>query len=136
MDLKSKFLFEGYKDHFLKLIPEVSDLFPIVLCHNDVLENNILAHYKDNSKVLLIDYEYSGWNPMAMDLANWVNETMLDNSYPAKNGIWWYTDNIMDHDEIRYMLTTYLTCYFENYMAKNLKSGYDSADDFVNKHLE
>ena len=86
------------------MIPAASDLFPIVLCHNDVTKNNLLLHHSDNSKVLLIDYEYSGWNPMAMDLANWVNETMLDNTHPGKNGIWWYTDNIMDHDEISIML--------------------------------
>ena len=114
--LETKFLFEGYKEHFSKMIPEVSDLFPVVLCHNDVLENNILLHHSDNSKVLLIDYEYSGWNPMAMDLANWVNETMLDNSYPEKNGIEFYTENIMDNDEIEIMLKTYLKCYFENYL--------------------
>jgi len=35
----------------------------------------------------MIDYEYAGWNPMAMDVANYVNETMLDNSYPGLNGI-------------------------------------------------
>jgi thiamine kinase-like enzyme len=39
-------------------------------------------NFEDNSKLMIIDYEYSGWNPMAMDLANYFNETMLDNSYP------------------------------------------------------
>ena len=136
MDLKSKFLFDGYKEHFTKLIPEVSELFPIILCHNDVLENNILLHHEDNTRVLLIDYEYSGWNPMAMDLANWVNETMMDNSYPAKNGIGWYTDNIMDHDEIEIMLKTYLTCYYDKYMVANLKSTFESAEDFVSQNLK
>jgi len=53
-------------------------------------------NFKDNRKLMIIDYEYSGWNPMAMDLANYVNETMLDNSYPFENGIAWYLDNCMD----------------------------------------
>ena len=39
-------------------------------------------NYEDNRKLMIIDYEYAGWNPMAMDLANYLNETMLDNSYP------------------------------------------------------
>jgi len=49
----------------------------------------------DNRKFLIIDYEYAGWNPMAMDLANYLNESMLDNAYPLKNGIDYYTDNCM-----------------------------------------
>jgi hypothetical protein len=32
---------------------------------------------------------------MAMDLANYINETMLDNAYPMDNGITWYLDNCM-----------------------------------------
>ena len=48
---------------------------------------------------MLIDFEYAGWNPMAMDLAVFVNETMNDNSYPGRNGIKWYTDNMMSPHE-------------------------------------
>jgi thiamine kinase-like enzyme len=44
---------------------------------------------------MIIDYEYAGWNPMAMDLANYLNETMLENSYPFLNGIKWYINNCM-----------------------------------------
>lgn len=102
--LQKTFLFENYKEHFTSLIPKSSEVFPIVLSHNDVQENNLLIQHSDNSKLLLIDYEYAGWNPMAMDLANWINETMLDNSYPEKNGIAWYTQNIMDSEEVRTMI--------------------------------
>jgi len=49
----------------------------------------------NNANLLLIDYEYGGWNPMAMDLAMYTCETMLDNGYPEKNGISWYLDNCM-----------------------------------------
>jgi thiamine kinase-like enzyme len=41
----------------------------------------------DNRQILLIDNEYAGWNPMAMDLAVYINETMIDNSYPEDNGV-------------------------------------------------
>lgn len=36
---------------------------------------------------MLIDFEYVGLNPRAFDLANYLNETALDNAYPLKNGI-------------------------------------------------
>lgn len=62
----------------------------------------------DNVNLLIIDYEYGGWNPMAMDLANFINETMLDNGYPEKNGIAWYLDNCMSKAEVKQMSKTYL----------------------------
>lgn len=86
--------------------------------------------------MLLIDYEYAGWNPMAMDLANWINETMLDNSYPEKNGIAWYTQNIMDTDEVRMMIETYLGSYYEKYMKTEIKQQYDSQKDFIVQNLD
>ena len=52
-------------------------------------------NFADNRNLMLIDYEYAGWNPMAMDLANYIGETILENAYPLDNGINWYLDNIM-----------------------------------------
>lgn len=89
---------------------------PIVLCHNDAQENNILIKHEDNRQLLIIDYEYGGWNPMAMDLANYINETMLDNSYPSKNGIAWYLENCMTHQEVQTMAEAYLTRYFDKHL--------------------
>lgn len=60
----------------------------------DGQENNILCHNKDNQKMMLIDYEYVGWNPVAMDLANYINEMAIDN-----NEIKFYEDNIPSLDE-------------------------------------
>ena len=51
----------------------------IVLSHNDAQENNILMSNQNNENLCLIDYEYSGFNPIAYDLANYLNETYLDN---------------------------------------------------------
>lgn len=45
---------------------------------------------------------------MAMDLANFINETMLDNGYPEKNGIAWYLDNCMTKPEVKEMSKIYL----------------------------
>jgi choline kinase len=112
------FLFEGYNDHFMQLIGDQSEdaVFPVVFCHNDTLENNILINLNDNKKLIMIDYEYGGWNPMAMDLANYLNETMLDNSYPEKSGIAWYLENCMTHEELKKMATSYMSTYFNKFM--------------------
>ena len=37
---------------------------------------------------------------MAMDLANYVNETMLDNAHPADEGVAIYEDNCMESHEV------------------------------------
>jgi thiamine kinase-like enzyme len=49
----------------------------------------------DNLELMLIDNEYAGWNPMAMDIAVYINETMIDNSHPHNNGVKEYMDNQM-----------------------------------------
>lgn len=90
----------------------------------------------DNRKLLVIDYEYAGWNPMAMDLANYINETMLDNAYPLNNGIAWYLDNCMSDAEARAMTVVYMQRYYSNHMTDTVKAQYSSADDFVAKELE
>ena len=77
----------------------------------------VLMERLNNENMLLIDYEYGGWNPMAMDLANYINETMLDNGYPEKNGIAWYLNNCMTKSEVKDMSETYLTCYFDKYIS-------------------
>lgn len=111
--LQKTFLFEGYQQWFKALIPigdyssldiiqgkipdKLSDVnpFPSVLSHNDIHQNNILMCLTDNVDLILIDNEYAGWNPMAMDVAIYINETMIDNSYPEKNGVKEYVLNQM-----------------------------------------
>lgn len=73
------YLFDGYRQYFENLIPQVDEeRFPLTFCHNDCLGGNFLMNRSDNRQMILIDYEYGGWNPMAMDIANFLNETMSD----------------------------------------------------------
>jgi thiamine kinase-like enzyme len=50
--------------------------FENVLCHNDVLSGNVLlepttdGQISGDPKITLIDYEYSGYNYRAFDIAN------------------------------------------------------------------
>ena len=81
----------------------------------------------DNGNLMLIDYEYTGWNPMAMDLADYFTETVLENAYPYGNGINWYLDNIMQQSELESMVKTYLAKYFENYMREGLRQKYQNS---------
>ena len=78
------FLFEGCQAFYRSLVPRDSE---IVLAHNDAQENNILASLADATDVIFIDFEYTGWNPRGMDIANYFSETMLDNAHPLKKGI-------------------------------------------------
>ena len=48
---------------------------------------------------MLIDFEYVGLNPRAFDLANYLNESALDNAYPLKNGIAFYLENYLRDEE-------------------------------------
>tara|TARA_B100000780_G_scaffold247633_1_gene192657 strand:- start:188 stop:490 length:303 start_codon:yes stop_codon:yes gene_type:complete len=93
---------------------------------------------KDNRELLIIDLEYGGWNPMAMDVAVYINETMNDNSYPSKNGVQWYTDNIMSEEELEMFVKSYLAHFFDKYMDKKARaySFNDNIELFFKKHYK
>lgn len=111
-EFKETFLFEGAEEYFRKLVPRDSE---IVLAHNDAQENNILASLHDLTNVIFIDFEYTSWNPRAMDLANYINETIVDNAHPVDNGIKYYLRNMMKDEEQEFMIKRYLSHYFNNY---------------------
>ena len=67
----------------------------------------------DNTKLTLIDYEYAGWNPMAFDLANYLNECSLDNIHPSKSGIAAVPNDMTDNERADF-LKYYLKLYYEN----------------------
>jgi len=54
---------------------------------------------EDVTDIIFIDFEYTGWAPRGMDIANYFSETMLDNAHPLKKGIKYYLINfIKDHE--------------------------------------
>ena len=73
---------------------------------------------------------------MAMDLANYINESMLDNAYPEKNGVAWYLDNCMTVEESHNMSKVYLQCYYEKYMKTQIKEQYKNSDEFVDTNIK
>jgi thiamine kinase-like enzyme len=148
-------LFEGYEDYFMSLVPTSTysslDLqsgscptkipaenpFPTVLSHNDIHQNNILMRLTDNRDLLLIDNEYAGWNPMAMDLAVYINEVMIDNSHPGENGVKEYIDNAMSAQEQERLIKSYMKNYFETYMPEEHKAefGHDH-EAYASAHFD
>ncbi|PWA24883.1 hypothetical protein CCH79_00010149, partial [Gambusia affinis] len=65
----------------LKLLLE-STHSPVVFCHNDCQEGNILLlkgrHSSDKQKLMLIDFEYSSYNYRGFDIGNHFCEWMYD----------------------------------------------------------
>lgn len=59
--------------------------FPVVFCHNDMNEGNILLKDDVKPELVVIDYEFSSYNYRAFDLANHFLEWTFDytnGSYP------------------------------------------------------
>ena len=102
-------------EYFRDLVPRDSE---IVFAHNDAQENNILASLYDVTDVIFIDFEYAYWNPRAMDLANYFNETMLDNAHPVSKGIKYYLKNFIRDHEQEFMLKKYLQHYYQHYLKE------------------
>ena len=117
--------FNGYKEYFTKLVPRDS---PIVLSHNDAQENNILIAKANNRKLLVIDYEYAGWEGMASDLANHLNELMFDNDSLID-----YVENDASEEEVRAFLTRYLKHYYERVLTK--QGSVASWDEYIAEAL-
>jgi len=61
-----------------------------------------------------------------MDLANYMNETMLDNAYPCKNGVGYYLENLMTENELELLIACYLEHYFDHHLSGE-KSSIDKA---------
>eukprot|EP00347_Sterkiella_histriomuscorum_P014696 403359899 len=118
-EFEKTFFFEGHQEYFQNLLCADSE---IVLAHNDAQENNILSSLEDSTNVILIDFEYIGWAPRAMDLANYVNETMLENAYPLKNGIACYLRNFMKDSEQEYLIEKYLERLYHRYLDQAKKA--------------
>lgn len=79
-----------------------------MLGHNDAHECNVLVKLEDNEDMMLIDFEYAGWNPAAYDLANFINEMTFDNNHPKEHGIKLYKSNFPSEDERRNLAKIYM----------------------------
>lgn len=67
----------------------------------------------DNEKIVVIDYEYGGWFPFAWDIANYINECMLDNIDMKV-----YESNLPKEGERQNLYRFFLEHYFKNYLPE------------------
>jgi thiamine kinase-like enzyme len=126
--IEKTFLFEGYQEHFSKQVPRDS-VFPIVLAHNDAQENNIMMINGENEKIVMIDFEYGGWNPFSFDIANYISELSLDNAHPKGNGCKVYPSNFPSKQEIGMLCMSFLRQYWLKYEeSRQVKLELGSAD--------
>ncbi len=91
-----------------------------------------MANLNDLTEVIFIDFEYTSWNPRAMDIANYFNETMLDNAHPVGSGIKCYLQNFINQAEQDKMMTLYLDQYYSHYLE--VKGGV-SKSEYIEKNL-
>lgn len=129
LEFEKTFLYPGSQEYFEGIIPRESET---VLAHNDAQENNILASLYDLCHTIFIDFEYTSWNPRAMDIANYFNETMLDNAHPLGNGIKCYIQNFINEREQEFLIRCYLQQYFRKYYTNLTKV---SEESFIENEL-
>ena len=118
--LESEILFDNFQDFYTSLVPRDS----LVLSHNDVQGNNILMSHADNLKVVLIDFEYAGWNPRAYDIAHYINECAVDLVHPGPTGIKYY-NNLPTIEERESLIRYYCEHWHAHYYHQS-----QSFDDF------
>ena len=68
-----------------------------------------------------------------MDLANYFNETMLDNAHPVSKGIKYYLKNFIKDHEQETMLKLYLAHYYRHYYKNESE---DKNDSNEKKYIE
>uniref|UniRef100_A0A0K0DYR8 Choline/ethanolamine kinase n=1 Tax=Strongyloides stercoralis TaxID=6248 RepID=A0A0K0DYR8_STRER len=116
-----KELYEEYKLILSKISKSKS---PVVFCHSDLHEGNILYN-QENDTILPIDYEYSCYNNRGFDFAQTLNHYAWE--YDASNK---YGYNIFLNE---YPTTKQLMSFFENYKKANNTNS--SIEELINESV-
>ncbi len=95
------------------LAPEPSR-FGTVVTHADSQENNVLAMNGSITDLLLIDFEYLQFGHISWDIANTIQEMVIDNNHPKWPHVRAYTDNFPRESEIRERCEDYLKIHKES----------------------
>lgn len=75
--------------------------------------------------MMLIDYEYAGWNPMAYDIANFFNECAVDLVHSGGTGIKYYYQNFPERAEREVIARHYMEHYFHKYANKDKDNSFE-----------
>ncbi|CAH8562274.1 unnamed protein product [Schistosoma rodhaini] len=89
-----------------------AEVFPIVFCHNDFQENNLLLlndpEVEKFYRILPIDFEYSGYNYRAFDIGNHFNEWCYDYTNPNRPNYFHNIENYPDRSKQKLFWKSYL----------------------------
>ncbi|SBS87851.1 choline kinase, putative [Plasmodium ovale] len=82
----------------------------VVFCHNDLQENNII---NTNKCLRLIDFEYSGYNFLSADIANFFIETSID--YSSSTYPFFHIDKekYISYENRKLFINEYLSIYLD-----------------------
>ncbi|KAI9019671.1 kinase-like domain-containing protein [Hyaloraphidium curvatum] len=110
--------FEGF-DHWKKEVEWIRRMVgklgsPIVFSHNDMQYGNVLKKKLDDSLVL-VDYEYAGFNMRGYDIANHFCEWMYDYHLPRPHLM--HTEWFPTPEQQRFYLSAYLRSYYRLFGA-------------------
>ena len=95
------------------------------LCHNDPNPTNFLF-LKNEKNFKLIDFEYSGYNPLGMDILNMICEYMIDYSCPNPPCKKVFFENYPKEKYIKRLIKFFL--FFKDFKIKPIKNIKDIND--------
>ncbi len=104
---KSKSKSSGFK-HENSVLDRVKQIYhknPLVICHNDCVDNNFLFTKK---RSYLIDYEFASNNIALFDLASFISENKITNKKKINAFLDAYGFDYKKYEDLKYMI------YFEN----------------------
>lgn len=90
-----------HEETVIKNMKKLYDKYPLVMCHNDVVDNNLL--FSKNASYL-IDYEYAGKNIYLFDLASFLSENGIKDKRKVKLFLSTYGFPLNNIDELQQMI--------------------------------
>jgi thiamine kinase-like enzyme len=101
--LVNKRLYEN-EDEIITACKRLFDKDKLVLCHNDLVDGNILFK---NKRLYIIDYEYAGLNNRSFDLASFLSENNIEDLTLIKTFTKTYFKNIYNNKKLNEVLLWY-----------------------------
>lgn len=90
-----------HEETVINNVKKLYDKYPLVICHNDVVDNNLL--FTKNASYL-IDYEYAGLNIYLFDLASFLSENEINDKRKVKLFLSTYGFPFSNMDELQQMI--------------------------------
>ncbi|CAB0016889.1 unnamed protein product [Nesidiocoris tenuis] len=85
---------------------------PVVFCHNDLQQGNILRHNTCPEKIVIIDFEYCAYNYRGFDLANHFIEWTYDYNQPKHPYFGAFKDRYSSPQQMKKFIEVYLQALF------------------------